>query len=71
MEHRTLKMKIPIHIQDTHSYCEMPNGQMIFAKTYTELSNLLDMMAEMGAFGFNNQNMTIEQYKTPNLNYNR
>ena len=64
-------MKILIYIQDTHSYCEMPNGQLVFAKTYTELSNLLDMAAEMGAFGFDNQNATIEQYKAQKLNYNR
>jgi hypothetical protein len=49
----------------------MPNGQLVFAKTYAELSNLLDMAAEMGVFGFNNQNASIENYKPQKLNYNR
>jgi len=70
LEHK-IKMKILVHIQDTHSYCEMPNGQLVFAKTYAELSNLLDMAAEMGVFGFNNQNASIENYKPQKLNYNR
>lgn len=64
-------MKIELFIHDTHSFCELPNGILLFAKNREELEDALDMAASLGMFDMYDDNVEITEDKEPKLTYNR
>lgn len=64
-------MKIELFIHDKHSFCELPNGRLLFAKSKKELEDTLDMAAALGMFDMYDNNVEITEGKEPKLTYNR
>ena len=64
-------MKIELFIHDTHSFCELPDGRLLFAKNRKELEEALDMAASLGMFDMYDNNVEITEGEEPRLTYNR
>lgn len=55
---------------DTHSFCELPNGTMLFGKSTDELVDTLDKAASLGMYGLNCESR-FENQEQPKYEYNR
>lgn len=62
-------MKILIHECSDYSFCELPDGRLLYGITVDDVSDTLDLMSESGVFV---QDSDIEKEKfSYSLNYNR
>ena len=64
-------MKIELFIHGKHSFYELPNGRLIFAKSKKELGDTLDMATALGMFDMYDNNVEIAEGKTLKFTYNR
>jgi len=63
-------MEICVYSESTHSYCELPDGRMLWGRSQDDVCSCLDLMAQMGEIP-SDEHISLDASRNATVMYNR